>query len=264
MDSVIHIEGVHKSFLQPRGLGEILRHPLARNRIQILRGVHLRVHQGVLLGLLGRNGTGKTTLLRLLSATVSPDKGVVKILGQDATRRPDLVHRNLGVVLDDERSFFWRLSARQNLMFFASLYNLSNSDAKSRITTLADLLDLGPELDKSFRNLSTGWRHRLSLARALLHDPQVLLLDEPTRGMDPQAALSARSLVAKRLVGEQKKTVVMATHDLQTVERWCHRLALLDSGQIVLEGPVEKSMEQLRSSFALKDDQVDPALMREE
>ena len=257
MKPVIDMEGVYKSFTQPRTLGEIFLHPMARKRIQVLSGVTLRVQQGTLLGLVGSNGAGKTTMLRLLSATVTPDEGVVKILGQDATRRPNTVHKNLGVVLDDERSFFWRLTARQNLLFFASLYNLSNKAAKKRIDALAQLLDLGPELDKAFRNLSTGWRHRLALARALLHDPQVLLLDEPTRGMDPKAAHKARALVAQRLVGEQKKTVVMATHDLRTVQRWCQSLALLDGGKIAMQGPVHELIEQVESRFGLSDTSQD-------
>jgi len=254
LDTVIHIDGVYKSFAQPRSLSEIMLHPFSRRRIHVLRGVNLRIQQGVLLGLLGYNGAGKTTLLRLLSATVSPDKGVVKVLGEDATKRPELVHKNLGVVLDDERSFYWRLTARQNLRFFASMYNLTNREAKKRIEVLADLLDLGSELDKSFRNLSTGWRHRLALARAMLHDPKVLILDEPTRGMDPKAAMRVRSLVASRLVAEQGKTVVMATHDLETIEHWCHRLALLDNGRISIEGPVEECIDEVRSMFGLHHD----------
>ncbi len=247
----IDIRGVHKRFTQPRPLAAVLRHPLARERIAVLRGVDLAVPAGALCGLLGPNGAGKTTLLRILAATVLPDRGRVHILGLDATRTPQRVHRCIGVVLGDERSFFWRLSAGQNLRFFAALCDLPAAAARARIAELAGMLELSGELDKPFRNLSTGWRHRLALARALLHDPPVLLMDEPTRGLDPGAAARARHLIAERLVGRLGKTVLLATHDLAETRRICDRLALLDRGRVLAQGPAAEVLPRAATAFGL-------------
>jgi ABC-2 type transport system ATP-binding protein len=247
----IAIRGVHKRFTQPRPLAAVLRHPLTRERIEVLRGVDLEVPAGALCGLLGPNGAGKTTLLRILAATVLPDRGRVHILGLDATRAPQRVHRAIGVVLGDERSFFWRLTARQNLRFFAALCDLPAAAARERIAELAGLLGLAGELDKPFRNLSTGWRHRLALARALLHDPPVLLMDEPTRGLDPGATARARRLIAERLVGRLGKTVLLATHDLAETRQLCDRLALLDGGRVLAQGPAAEVLPRAAAAFGL-------------
>ena len=251
-DPAIHIQDVHKRFTQPRSVAEILRRPFARDTNQVLRGLNLRVEPGGRTGLLGPNGSGKTTLLRILAATVSPDSGQVHILGHDACRHPQQVRRKIGVVLSDERSFFWRLTARQNLRFFASLCNLTSAQTQRRIGELSDLLDLSAEIDKPFRNLSTGWRHRLALARALLHDPQVLLMDEPTSGLDPGAAVQARSLIADRLAGGLGKTVLLATHNLEEAREVCDRIALLKDGTILAEGPPAEALERIDEVFHME------------
>jgi len=247
----IALAGVKKRFTQPRHLAAILRRPFQRDRIEVLKGVDLTVRRGGLTGLLGPNGAGKTTLLRILAASVLPDEGQVHILGQDARRNPARVHRQVGVVLGDERSFFWRLSAEQNLRFFAALCDLPGLAARERIGQLSGLLGLEGELSKPFRNLSTGWRHRLALARALLHDPPVLLMDEPTRGLDPGAAERARALITERLAGELGKTVLFATHDLAEAEQVCDRLALLGEGRILAEGAPSEVLPRARQVFAM-------------
>jgi len=247
----IELRGVHKRFTQPRPLAQILRRPFARKRIEVLTGLDLTVKPGGVTGLLGPNGAGKTTLLRILAASVLPDCGRVFILGADARRQPARVHRRVGVVLGDERSFFWRLSAEQNLRFFAALCDLPAKRARARIAELAELLDLGGELSKPFRNLSTGWRHRLALARALLHDPPVLLMDEPTQGLDPGAAERARRLITERLVGRLGKTVLLATHDLIEAQQVCDRLALLVEGRILAEGAPGEVLPRARRVFEL-------------
>ncbi len=248
----IEIEQVTKRFSQPRPIATILRRPFSRQRIEVLRGIDLRVEAGCLTGILGPNGSGKTTLLRILSATVLPDSGTVRILGQDISRHSHRVRQRIGVVLGDERSFFWRLTAEQNLNFFAALCNLTGRAARARIEELAGVLDLGGELSKPFRNLSSGWRHRLALARALLHDPEVLLMDEPTRGLDPGAAGQARRLIAEQMVGRMGKTVLMATHDLAEAREVCTRVALLKDGAILAEGHPEKILDRVDEIFDLE------------
>jgi ABC-2 type transport system ATP-binding protein len=241
---------VTKRFTQPRRLTEILCRPFARKRVDALQEVSLGVPPGSITGLLGPNGSGKTTLLRILATSVLADRGEVRVLGRDARREPLAVRRGLGVVLSDERSFFWRLTARENLRFFATLQELPRRAARARIEELASALGLGPELDKPFRNLSTGWRHRLALARALLHDPAVLLMDEPTAGLDPAAAERARRLFRERLGGELRKTVLIATHNLEEAREVCDRVALLAQGRMRFEGPTAEALPRAAEFFA--------------
>jgi len=246
----IELRGVSKRFTQPRTWREILRHPCARKRVQALDGIDLCVPAGSVSGLLGPNGSGKTTLLRVLATSLLPDQGEVRVLGRDALRVPNQVRRLVGVVLSDERSFYWRLTARQNLMFFAALHGLDGRRARARVAELGGWLGLGPELDKPFRNLSTGWRHRLAIARALLADPPVLLMDEPTAGLDPAAAERARRLLRERLAGELGRTVLVASHNLDEVRAVCDRVALVHQGRLRLEGPAAEALPRAAEWFA--------------
>ncbi|MBW2701406.1 MAG: ABC transporter ATP-binding protein [Deltaproteobacteria bacterium] len=221
-----------------------------------MRELSLSVPQGQMTALLGANGAGKTTLLRILASTITPDAGSVRILGEDALAHPGRVRHRVGVVLGDERSFFWRLTAAQNLRFFAALHGLHGRTAQDRIDTLAAQFRFGDEMNQAFRNLSTGWRHKLALVRALLGDPAVLLMDEPTRGLDPGAAERAHRYLAEDLVGKQGKTVLIATHRLAEARQHCQGLALLSDGHIVAEGPVEKVAEQVAAEFELSESEM--------
>ncbi|MBN2498005.1 MAG: ABC transporter ATP-binding protein [Deltaproteobacteria bacterium] len=246
----IELRAVRKRFTQPRPLSAILRHPLRFERIQVLDGVDLSVPRGSLTGLLGPNGAGKTTLLRILAGSISPDAGELSLLGIDALRHPRRALGKLGVVLGDERSFFWRLTAEQNLQFFAALHDLHGKAAKQRIRELAQRFGLEGELGKAFRNLSTGWRHRLALARALLHDPEVLLMDEPTSGLDPGAAERACGFIAEQLVAKMGKTVLLATHKLDEARQICDRLALLARGHILYQGSASEALARTSELYA--------------
>jgi len=245
----IDIRGVYKRFTLPRPLGRAIIHPFERNRSEVLKGVTLAVRPGSVTGLQGPNGAGKTTLLRILAATVIPDSGSVEILGHDVVKHSTRVRQQMGFVLSDERSFFWRLTARHNLAFFATLANLKPEKIGARIDELAELLRITDELPKPFRDLSTGMRQRLSLARTLLHDPQVLLVDEPTRAMDPGAAKRTRHLLGQTLAAELGKTVLLATHSIEEARDLCEHLAFLKDGKIVVEGAVDDALKLVPEIF---------------
>jgi ABC-2 type transport system ATP-binding protein len=219
----------------------------------VLRGVSLAVPVGSVTALLGPNGAGKTTLLRILAATVSPDAGRVTILGHDAIRFPYRVRRRIGFALAEERSFFWRLTARQNLRFFGTLADLHGAALGDRVAELAGLLEIAPEMGKPFRDLSTGMRQRLGLARALLHDPEVLLVDEPTRGLDPGAARRARRLLREVLVDGMNKTVLLATHNLEEAREVADRVAFLKGGVLLHEGPTGETIAHVPEVFDLPE-----------
>ncbi len=232
---------------------QALRHPFARKRLEALKDVSLSVPTGSITGLLGPNGAGKTTLLRILATTVLPDGGTAKILDRDVTRHTAQVRARLGFVLAEERSFFWRLTARQNLKFFAVLANMDAGAIPERIRELSELLRLDNELDKPFRDLSTGMRQRLGIARALLHDPEVMLFDEPTRGLDPGAAQRIRKFIKEKLSGEMKKSMLLATHNLEEAQQLCDRIAFLKDGKIVSEDEVTEALKKANQVFEVDE-----------
>ncbi|MGQ0568652.1 MAG: ABC transporter ATP-binding protein [Armatimonadota bacterium] len=200
--------------------------------VKALDGVSLTVAPGTLFGLLGPNGAGKTTLLRLVSTLLAPSSGRVEVLGCDTVHQAEGVRRRLGAVLGGERSVYWRLTGRENLRYAGALYDLQLSVAAQRAEELLRLVDLSERADDLVERYSTGMRHRLALARALMPDPPLLILDEPTAGLDPHAAVAMRGLLAM-LSRDRTRTIVMATHNMMEAERLCDVVAILDRGRLV-------------------------------
>ena len=198
--------------------------------VSALSGVNLSVPWGRVVALLGPNGAGKSTLLRILGTTVLPDCGRVEVAGQDVVAEPVLARRSLGLVLGDERSWYWRLSGRDNLEFFAALHGLRRSSARARVGELLASVGLAEAADRRFDRYSSGMRARLSLARALLCEPPVLLFDEPTRTLDPLAAASFRDEV--RSQAGAGRAVLFATHDLHEAAALADRVVVLVKGRV--------------------------------
>lgn len=196
----------------------------------VLRDVTLAVEPGEVVALIGHNGSGKTTLLRMLATTVLPDAGRIEIAGVDAIRSPLAARRHTGVTLADERAWYWRLTGRANLEFFAALHRMRRTEARERSAALLESVGLEADADRPFGEYSSGMRLRLSLARALLGDPALLLLDEPTRSIDPAGAEHFREMLA----GYVRRTgagVLLASHDLAEVVELAARAFLLRAGQ---------------------------------
>ena len=234
------IEGVEleKSFAKKRSLKELFTKPFGTpGRVHALRGVDLRVKTGEVFGLLGPNGAGKTTLVKILSCLILPDRGKAAIAGFDV-RQENRVKARIGLVHSDERSFYWRLSGRENLRFFSRLYDVPASRIESRIDELLHKVDLAEAAPRRFADYSSGMKQRLAIARALLHDPPVLLMDEPTRSLDPAASLSLRRLIKDELNGRDRKTILLATHNLREAEVLCDRIAILVAGTVRQVGTV--------------------------
>ncbi len=238
MSIAIAGEGLHKTFVKKRSLRELMAHPFKRaQRVHALRGVDLEVREGEIFGLLGPNGAGKTTLLKILSCLVLPDEGRALVRGED-TVHEQRVKPQIGLVHSDERSFYWRLSGRENMRFFARLYDVPPRTTESRIQELMERVDIADAADRPFSDYSSGMKQRMAIARALLHDPPILLMDEPTRSLDPASALALRRFILDVLMEREDRTVLLATHHLSEAEALCDRLAILVKGRVREVGTV--------------------------
>jgi ABC-2 type transport system ATP-binding protein len=207
-------------------------------RVVALDGLDLDVPPGEIVAILGPNGAGKSTLLRILGTTVLPDEGTASVAGADVVADPVAARRSLGLMVGDEHALYWRLSGRENLRFFGSLYGLSKSESVARASELLAALGLEDAADRRVLGYSSGMRTRLLLGRALLIDPPLLLLDEPTRNLDPVAAVEFRE-IALRLAQGRGAGILFATHDLHEATSIATRVVVLSAGRAVLAETVE-------------------------
>jgi len=214
--------------------------------IRALDGVSLRVRRGSVFGLLGTNGAGKTTLIKICYNLLLPTSGSVLVLGEDPQHHGRGVRSRMGMVNSEERSFYWRLSGRRNLEFFAALHGMDGGSSARRIEELAELTGIAEYLDVSFSDYSSGMRQKMAVARALLHDPEVLLMDEPTRSLSPDAAYPLQDFILYELVEARGKTVFLATQDMYEAERLCEDVALLHRGRLLYLGTLAGLMQEGR------------------
>jgi ABC-2 type transport system ATP-binding protein len=243
LNPAISTESLTKRF--PRTVGyRDLFHLRKKRWVMAVQNVSLAVNEGEFFGLLGPNGAGKTTLIKLLCSLVLPTSGQARVFGHDVVREERTVKKLVGLVSSEERSFFWRLTGRENLEFYAALYHIDGRPARERIDFLLDLLELGQQADMRFQSYSTGMRQKLAIARGLLSEPRVLFVDEPTRSLDPVSAQAVRAFLKEKVIGENK-TVVLATHNLTEADQLCDRLAIMDHGKVIAHG----SVKELRALF---------------
>ena len=207
------------------------REPDHRERFSAVDGIDLRVETGEIFGLLGPNGAGKTTTMKMLATLLIPTSGSIRVLGIDPLERPRDVRARLGAMLSGERSLYWKLTARENLEYFAALYHVSPNQTRARIERALAAVNLSDRADDYVERYSTGMRQRLALARALLPDPPLVILDEPTVGLDPQASRDLRDRV--RELRAQGRTVLLTTHYMEEADQLCDRVAIIDHGRIV-------------------------------
>jgi ABC-2 type transport system ATP-binding protein len=230
--------GLRKSFARKRSIREIGISPFARaERLRALQGVDLQVRPGEIFGLLGPNGAGKTTLLKIFACLILPDEGQALVDGTDTTNE-NAVKRKIGLVNSDERSFYWRISGRENMRFFARLHDVERGRTESRINELLERVDMLGAADRPFSDYSSGMKQRVAIARALLHDPPIVLMDEPTRSLDPSSALAVRAFIHDELRRRDGKTIVIASHNLHEIEDLADRIAILVGGKIRHVGTV--------------------------
>ncbi len=228
----ILVENLEKYFPPALSGWRALLQPVSHATERALAGISFRAEHGESVAVIGHNGAGKTTLLRILATLIAPTRGRASIGGFDVEHQGRDARKLLGYHTGGDEGFYARLSGRENLAFFASMNNLTGSESRGKIDSVASWLRISEELDRQVRTLSTGMVHRLGLARALIHGPSVLLLDEPTRSLDPLSAADFRRLLRDELVKRRGVTLFFASHALDEVEAIADRVILLDQGTI--------------------------------
>jgi len=229
----IVVENLEKYFPPALSGWRALLHPVAKATQCALAGISFSIENGEAVAIVGHNGAGKTTLLRILATLIVPTRGRAMLGGFDVEREGADARRQLGYHTGGDEGFYARLTGRQNLTFFAAMNNLAGAEEEQRISAVTEWMGISDELDRQVRTLSTGMTHRLGLARALLHGPAVLLLDEPTRSLDPLAAADFRRLLKEELVRRRGTTLLFASHTLSEVEEVADRVMLLDHGKLI-------------------------------
>ncbi|MEO0085554.1 MAG: ABC transporter ATP-binding protein [candidate division WOR-3 bacterium] len=217
--------GVVKNFRRGRGLKKKITRAVDEATLEIPRGE--------LFGLLGPNGAGKTTLVRCIATLLIPDAGSISVLGHDAFRDSLWCRQRIGLLTSGERTLYWKLSARANLNFFAALYGLSGKARDRRVDYLIELLGLKEVEHERLERYSSGMKQKVSVARAILHDPDLILLDEPSLGLDPQFARFIRQFIKDELNRKQGKTILLTTHYMDEADELCDRIAFINKGRIV-------------------------------
>src|SRR4030095_15213058 len=217
---------------------------LSPRRTEALRGASLQVARGAIFGLLGPNGAGKTTLLSILATLLIPDGGSARVLGYDVVREAREVRRRLNMARRNA-SLVWRLRPPEVLAFHGRLYGLYARALRQRVEELIELCELGPHRTTEYNELSTGLKQRLAFAKALLNRPEVLFLDEPTLGLDPDVSIRIRAQIAS-LRRDQGTTIILTTHYMREAEELCDEIAFIKGGRILARGAADALKRQIR------------------
>jgi ABC-2 type transport system ATP-binding protein len=223
---VIDVKGLVRTYHSSSGL----LHQRKTETVAV-DGIDLEVKRNELFGLLGPNGAGKTTTIKVLTTLLLPTQGTVRILGYDVVRQSMEVRRRIGLVLGGERGLYYRISARQNLRYFADIYGVPLSVREKRIQEVLEKVDLTAKADIRVEDYSRGMKQRLHIAKGIIHDPELIFMDEPTIGLDPQAAREARDLI--RSLVKEGKTIMLTTHYMFEADELCDRIGVIARGRIV-------------------------------
>lgn len=205
-------------------------------KLTAVEDVSFFVEEGEVYGLVGENGAGKTTTMRMMATILQPTSGDIRIRGFSVQREPVEVRRRIGILFGGDVGLYSRLTARENIAYFGKLYGLRDGELERRIQQLSEMLDMCEYMDRRVGGFSRGMRQKVAIARTLVHDPDVILLDEPTTGLDVTAANLFRRMVAR--LQEEGKTILFSSHNMGEIERLCNRIAIMHKGQLSYAGTV--------------------------
>lgn len=210
-----------------------------KGEVRAVDDVSFEIEDAEIFGLLGPNGAGKTTLIKCISTLLIPDKGTAIVGGYDVLKDSLNVRRKIGLLTGGERSLYWKLSVVDNLKYFAALYGVSRKETKERINFILDLMELKDKANERVERLSSGMKQKLSFGRAMIHNPPILLIDEPTIGLDPYFARFIRNFIKDELNKKLKKTILLTTHYMEEADELCDRVAFMSNGKVVKIGTSE-------------------------
>ena len=241
---LVELSGVSKVFKEP------LTNPFRKRKTkEALTAVDLSIPRHKVSCLLGPNGAGKTTLIKILASLITPDSGEILYDGIPRERWDRSIQGKIGLVTPNERSFYWRLTGRQNLMFFGSLYSLTGRALKARVEEALSETSMLDAADKPYRLYSTGMKQKLNIARALIGNPELYLLDEPASHLDPLAREDFWEFISSTLIGKRGATVFICTHDLAEARRLADQVIILDRGRVIEKG-TPSELHELMAAFA--------------
>ncbi|MGT2965007.1 ABC transporter ATP-binding protein [Streptococcus acidominimus] len=233
MEPVVKVEHLYREYVVKQGLFQ-----KEKSRVQAIKDVSFEVYKGEVFGLLGPNGAGKSTTIKILSTMLLPTSGKVTISGYDVSKEEQRIREKINFIFGGERSLYFRLTAADNLYYFADLYQIPRQRQLKLVPDLLELVGLGDVANRRVETFSKGMKQRLQVARALLNDPEIIFLDEPSIGLDPVGALELRELVKK--LTQQGKTILLTTHYMAEAEELCDRIAIIDHGEMLTCGTLEE------------------------
>lgn len=220
----------------------------SRGEVKAVNDLSLTVEPGQVFGFLGANGAGKTTTIKMMCGLVQPTAGQIKLNGYDVAKERSQAMRQIGAVLEGTRNVYWRLSAWENLLYFGRLKGIYGRELHQRARMLLDELELLDRRDDKIRTFSRGMQQKVAIACALIADPSIVLLDEPTLGLDVKAALTVKNWIAK-LAQESRKTIILTTHQLDMAQQLCDRVAIINKGELLTNQPTSEMLELSRTEF---------------
>ena len=252
---LIELDDVRKTFVVARRAGRLRR---TRHRVDAVAGISFAIDAGEMVGYIGPNGAGKSTTIKMLTGILVPSSGQVRVAGLDPSRNRVELARRIGVVFGQRTQLWWDLPLRDSFDLLRHVYRVPPDRHAANVASFVDLLDLGPFLETPVRQLSLGQRMRGELTAALLHDPEILYLDEPTIGLDVVSKEQVREFLAS-LNGDRGTTVLLTTHDLDDIERLCRRVLVIDHGTVLFDGSLAAIKDRLGGERTLVVDLEEPA-----
>jgi ABC-2 type transport system ATP-binding protein len=252
---VIELDGVEKTFSVRVKRGRLRRD---RREVRAVDGISFRIEAGELVGYVGPNGAGKSTTVKMLTGILVPSGGRISVAGLDPSRRRIQLARRIGVVFGQRVQLWWDLPLRDSFELLRHIYRVPSDRWRANLDRFTEVLELEPFLQTPVRQLSLGQRMRGELTAAMLHDPEILFLDEPTIGLDVVAKVRVREFLAE-INREREVTVLLTTHDLADIERLCSRLLIIDHGRVIYDGTIERLIERYGEERTLVVDLEEPA-----
>lgn len=245
METAVQVKDLRKYFISRK---KKLFKTIEKKEFKAVDGVSFDIYKGEIFGLLGPNGAGKTTTIKMITGLLRPTSGSICVMEKDVDKNPMQALKNIGTVLAGDRSIYWKLTARENLEYFAALYGCNKKEAKKRAEHIINRLGLTEKADELVEKFSTGMKQKVALGKALIPNAPVVLLDEPTLGLDPQSALNLREIIVD--IKSEGRTVLLTTHYMEEADFLCDRIAIIDGGKIIaLDTPenLKKSINEVKS-----------------